>query len=124
MTFTSGRRRIGVATAESARVVLPRSPITSMLWLAVAVGGIGLLMAIAFQVVAGVQYRIAEDAGREPGYSPDWIVAGTDVGLWLLLGGVLLLLASGVLAAVSRLRTTVTGAGESVTTRESDAPNP
>lgn len=64
--------------------------------------GVGALTAIVFQIISGVQYRIEEDHGLEPGYAPTWIVVGTEVGLWIFAVGVLTLGVAGVVALVQR----------------------
>lgn len=74
-------------------------------WLSAAiVCGFGLILAIGFQSVAGVQYRIAEDQGIDPGYSPGWVVVGTDTGLVLILVGLVLLFVAGVLGIFAHRR--------------------
>lgn len=74
-------------------------------WLTAAItGGIGLLLAIGLQIVAGVQYRIAEEQGKDSGYSPAWVVAGTYTGLILVLAGLVFLLVAGVLGILAHRR--------------------
>lgn len=66
--------------------------------------GVGFCIAVAFQVVAGVQYRIAEDQGLDPGYSPTWIVVGTNVGLLLFALAVLTAMVVGIAALIRHQR--------------------
>ncbi|POH58835.1 hypothetical protein [Arthrobacter glacialis] len=66
---------------------------------------VGFFTALAFQVISGVQYRIAEDQGLQPGYAPTWIVAGTNVGLLIFALGALAMLGVGITALFQRLRT-------------------
>ena len=54
---------------------------------------------MVFTVIAGVQYRIREDAGLDPIYAPTWIAVGTTVGLWVFVLG---LAALGVTAVVAK----------------------
>ncbi|MEP6481081.1 MAG: hypothetical protein ABJA94_03640 [Rhodoglobus sp.] len=65
---------------------------------------LGALTAIVFQVIAGVQYRIDEERGVQPGYSPAWLVAGTEVGMWVFAFALVALAATAVLSLVRRQR--------------------
>lgn len=57
--------------------------------------GAGILTAIVFLTLSGIDYRIKEDKGLDPGHSPPWIVAGIELGLWASFLSVLALIAIG-----------------------------
>jgi hypothetical protein len=65
--------------------------------------GVGALMMIAFLVASGVDYRMQEDAGVEPGATPDVMLGGLQAGLWVSAIS-LAALVVGVLVAVVRRR--------------------
>ncbi|WP_141693359.1 hypothetical protein [Curtobacterium sp. UCD-KPL2560] len=67
-----------------------------------AAAGVGALTAIGFLVAMGVDYRMQEATGAEPGYTSDGIVGGFQVGLWLLAIGIVALVVCGVVAAARR----------------------
>ncbi len=49
--------------------------------------GVGLIVAIVLTVISGVQYRLAEDKGLEPGFAPVWMIVATNVGLLMFALG-------------------------------------
>jgi hypothetical protein len=63
--------------------------------------GAGVLLATALQVIAGIDYRVQEDRGLEPGYSPVAVGFWTEVGLWVFAVGALASIVTGVLWARS-----------------------
>jgi hypothetical protein len=65
--------------------------------------GVGALLTIAFLVASGVDYRMQEDAGIEPGPTPDVLLGGLQAGLWVSAISVAALVV-GVLVAVVRRR--------------------
>lgn len=65
--------------------------------------GVGFVIAAAFTVISGVQYRMAENQGLEPGYAPAWLVVGTNVGLLLMIFGLLTMAGIGVSALLRRM---------------------
>lgn len=70
-------------------------------WIA---AGIGLCIAVGFMIASGIQYRLVEDAGLEPGYTPGPILAGIYAGLILLALGLTGALVTGVSAWIARRR--------------------
>ena len=50
----------------------------------------GLLVACVLTVVSGVQYRIQESRGEDPGWAPLWIVVGSYGGLVIAAAGVVI----------------------------------
>ncbi len=64
--------------------------------------GLGALTTIGFLIAIGVDYRIQEDSGIEPGYTPDVIVGGFEAGLWLLGIGIAALIVSSIVAILQR----------------------
>lgn len=68
---------------------------------AIAVG-LGALTTIGFLIAIGVDYRMQEDSGIEPGYTPDVIVGGFEAGLWLLGIGIAALIVSSIVAILQR----------------------
>lgn len=60
--------------------------------------GIGVLVAAGFLVASGLDYRAAEDAGIEPGYTAEWILSGMKIGFLLIGLGALAAIAGGALA--------------------------
>lgn len=60
--------------------------------------GVGLCTVVVLTVISGVQYRLAEDQGLDPGYAATWIVVGTNVGLLIFALGALVALVVGILA--------------------------
>jgi hypothetical protein len=63
---------------------------------------IGALTAIVFTVISGADYRVQEDQGLQPGYTPIWIWVGARVGMSIFALGVVALAVSGVVALVQR----------------------
>ncbi|PZE87057.1 hypothetical protein [Curtobacterium sp. MCBD17_032] len=68
----------------------------------VIAAGVGALITIGFLIASGVDYRIQEDSGVEPGYTPEVIVGGIEAGLWLFGIGVVALIVSLIVAGVHR----------------------
>ncbi|WP_120521578.1 hypothetical protein [Arthrobacter celericrescens] len=68
--------------------------------------GAGLLVAAGFLVASGIDYRIAEDTGVQPGYTPEWIMNGMTAGFLLAGLGALVAIAGGVLALRRSIRLT------------------
>ncbi|WP_157962561.1 hypothetical protein [Homoserinimonas sp. OAct 916] len=66
--------------------------------------GVGLCTVVVLTVISGVQYRLAEDQGLDPGYAPTWIVAGTNLGLLIFALGALGALVVGIIALLQRRR--------------------
>lgn len=64
--------------------------------------GVGLCIAVALVLVAGIQYRTEEDQGLQPGYSPEWLSTGIDVGILAFALGVLVLLGVGIASLIHR----------------------
>lgn len=64
--------------------------------------GLGALITIGFVIAIGVDYRMQEDSGIEPGYTPDVIVGGFEAGLWLLGIGIAALIVSSIVAILQR----------------------
>jgi len=75
----------GIAAGRGA-ATLARSTIAAILVIA-----IGVLMAVAFLIAAGVDYRRAEESGIEPGPTPEWLVQGVYAGALLAVLGVVLI---------------------------------
>ncbi|MCS6579175.1 hypothetical protein [Curtobacterium poinsettiae] len=63
---------------------------------------LGALTTIGFLIAIGVDYRMQEDRGIEPGYTPDVIVGGFEAGLWLLGVGIAALIVSSIVAILQR----------------------
>ncbi|MCS6576461.1 hypothetical protein NYS52_18185 [Curtobacterium flaccumfaciens pv. flaccumfaciens] len=63
---------------------------------------LGALTTIGFLIAIGVDYRMQEDRGIEPGYTPDVIVGGFEAGLWLLGIGIAALIVSSIVAILQR----------------------
>lgn len=68
--------------------------------------GVGLLVAVGFLVASGIDYRITEDTGVQPGYTPEWIMNGMTAGFVLAGLGALVMIAGGALALRGPLRST------------------
>lgn len=64
--------------------------------------GLGALITIGFLIAIGVDYRVQEDSGIEPGYTPDVIVGGFEAGLWLLGIGLAALIVSSIVVILQR----------------------
>lgn len=64
--------------------------------------GLGALTTIGFLIAIGVDYRVQEDSGIEPGYTPDVMVGGFEAGLWLLGIGIAALIVSSIVAILQR----------------------
>lgn len=64
--------------------------------------GLGVLITIGFLIAMGVDYRMQEDSGIEPGYTPDVIVGGFEAGLWLFGIGLTAFIVSSIVAIVQR----------------------
>ncbi|RXR23606.1 hypothetical protein EQW78_12845 [Oerskovia turbata] len=77
-------------------------PIKQLVAGSAALSGVGLLAVIVLQVLSGLEYRAAEQAGLEPGNAPEWIVLGTNAGLVVLAVGIISLVVSAVLLAVRK----------------------
>ncbi|RLP84753.1 hypothetical protein D9V34_01800 [Mycetocola lacteus] len=69
--------------------------------IAAVVAGAGLLAVMVAQLISGIDYRIAEDRGIEPGLAPAGTVVATEIGLLLLAVGTVTLV---VLAATALIR--------------------
>ncbi len=65
--------------------------------------GAGLVVAIVFTVISGVQYRMVENEGLEPGHAAAWIVVPTNVGLLMFALGVVAMAAVGVKELLRRM---------------------
>jgi len=65
----------------------------TLLIASIVVSSIGALVGIGFFIAAGVQYRMAEDAGLDPGYTAPWAITGLQIGAGICILGVLGLLA-------------------------------
>lgn len=65
--------------------------------------GAGLILVIVLTVISGVQYRTAENQGLEPGGAPVWIVVTTNVGVLLLVLGLVAMAAVGVKELLRRM---------------------
>jgi len=100
---TSEAREPAASTSHQRETLLRRLSVAFIILL-----GIGALTAIVFTIISGVQYRMQEEQGLQPGYAPGWIVLGTYTGVWLFLLGVAALAVTGVvaLAAVRHRRMT------------------
>lgn len=74
--------------------------------IAAIVAGAGVLTVVIAQLISGIDYRIAEDRGIEPGYAPAGTVVATEIGLLLLAVGVvtLVVLAATALTRQARIR--------------------
>lgn len=70
---------------------------------AVLFAAAGLLVTLGFTVANGVDYRIQEDQGLS-GWSPQWIITGTYVGLAILAIGALAFLVLGAMTLAARRR--------------------
>ncbi|WP_171906520.1 hypothetical protein [Arthrobacter sp. SW1] len=70
------------------------------------IAGAGVLVVIGFAIASGIDYRMAEDAGLEPGYTPQWIVYGMSAGCFLFGLGVLAAITAAVLTLRRPLRST------------------
>ncbi|PYY39155.1 MULTISPECIES: hypothetical protein [unclassified Curtobacterium] len=66
--------------------------------------GVGALITIAFLVASGVDYRMQEDAGVEPGATPDLVLGGLQAGLWLSVVSVAVLVVCVLVTVVRRRR--------------------
>ncbi|MEO7587906.1 MAG: hypothetical protein ABIS84_07740 [Arachnia sp.] len=75
-------------------------------WVAMIASGVGLCSAVVLTIISGVQYRLAEDRGLDPGIAPAWIVAGTNGGLLVFLLGALVTVVAGVATLRQRRRAT------------------
>ncbi|WP_285061985.1 hypothetical protein [Frigoribacterium sp. ME-P-080] len=65
---------------------------------------LGLAAVIGFTVLSGLDYRNQESQGQRPGYTPEWIVAGTYAGLGLMAVAVVALAALGCVVLVKQAR--------------------
>ncbi|MFS0731696.1 hypothetical protein ABC270_16675 [Curtobacterium sp. 1P10AnD] len=68
----------------------------------VIVAGLGALITIEFLIAIGVDYRLQEDSGIEPGYTPNVVIGGFEAGLWLLGIGGAALFVSSIVAILQR----------------------
>lgn len=68
--------------------------------------GVGLLVAVGFLVASGIDYRITEDTGVQPGYTPEWIMNGMTAGFLFAGLGVLVAVAGGAIALRRPIRLT------------------
>lgn len=76
-----------------------------LLWVGFTIlAATGALTTVVFTIISGVEYRMAEDQGLQPGFTPAWIVLGTEVGLWTFALALVALAAAGVVALVLRRR--------------------
>ncbi len=73
--------------------------------LQVAAAGAGIAILAGFITAAGIDYRIREDQGLPPVYTPAWMVTWMQVGTWLFGIACLSLLVTGV-ALLWRRRST------------------
>ncbi|WP_022906511.1 hypothetical protein [Curtobacterium sp. B18] len=64
--------------------------------------GLGVLTTIGFLIAMGVDYRMQENSGIEPGYTPDVIVGGFEAGLWLFGIGLAAFIVSSIVAIIQR----------------------
>ena len=71
-------------------------------WTGAAVGGTGVAVIALFAVLSGLQYAAEERHGREPGYTPDWILAGMSAGGAIMVLGVILLVVAALRAVLGR----------------------
>lgn len=69
-----------------------------------AAAALGLVAVITFTVLSGVDYRNQESQGLRPGYTPEWIVAGTYAGLGLVAVAVVALAVLGCVVLVRQAR--------------------
>lgn len=77
----------------------------------VIVAGLGALITIEFLIAIGVDYRLQEDSGIEPGYTPNVVIGGFEAGLWLLgIGGAALIVGSVVTILQRRNKRTAASA--------------
>lgn len=66
--------------------------------------GVGFGIAVILTIISGVQYRLVEDQGREPGLTPTWMAVGTYAALLVFAASVLIMLVTGVVAMLQRRR--------------------
>lgn len=65
---------------------------------------VGVLIALVFTTISGIEYRNREMAGLAPEYAPSWIVTGTNTGLVILGLGLLCMAVIGATHLVEHLR--------------------
>lgn len=65
---------------------------------------LGLVAVVGFTVLSGLDYRNQESQGLRPGYTPEWIVAGTYAGLGLVTVAVVALAVLGCVVLVRQAR--------------------
>jgi len=76
-----------------------------LLWVGFTIlAATGALTTVVFTIISGVEYRMAEDQGLQPGSTPAWIALGTEVGLWIFALALVALAATGVVALILRRR--------------------
>ncbi|MFC0582848.1 hypothetical protein [Micrococcoides hystricis] len=89
-------------TPQARQVNFGRTPTKALLIIGAAATILGLLICIAFVVAAGVDYRLTEDLGIDPGPTPPAIVAGMTAGFWIFVVGIVTLAAAGFLRILRR----------------------
>lgn len=82
----------------------PGAVVSRMIVTGSLMAGFGIAICIAFTIMSGIDYRIAESRGLDPGYAPAWIVFGTYLGVAVCCLGLFILLIAGVIALRKRLR--------------------
>ncbi len=55
----------------------------AVVWLQVAAAAAGIVTVAGFITAAGIEYRIREEQGLPPAYTPAWMVTWMEAGLWL-----------------------------------------
>jgi hypothetical protein len=65
---------------------------------------VGAIIVIVFTIFNGLEYKGREDAGLQPAYASDWIVLGTNVGLWNFALAATVVFLTGVVALVRHIR--------------------
>lgn len=69
--------------------------IRALVWVQVAAAGIGVAIVVAFVIAAGIDYRVSEERGLPPAYTPAWMVSWMHVGLGVFTFASLCLIITG-----------------------------
>ncbi len=65
--------------------------------------GFGLIVVIVLSLLSGVQHRLAEDEGLDLLGAPLWVVVGTNVGMLMLILGLVAMAGVGVKELLRRM---------------------